>query len=194
MRLYLTVMLTAVIFLIQGCSEKKTPNTFEKPKLEKQNIDELNHQVNIFLNKKYAIDIQEELEQNVHYDLEYVNTPLNTYAFVLFKNSFMFCGSGGCSVKVLEYKNESILEIESLTLVSASIYLVHDLSPSGFSKIVVPVSYLDETKWATYYNVYNPFAKEEHRGVYPQDIGYKELKMILNDRKLSIKLFTNVEK
>ncbi len=212
MKLYLIGFLSLGVLLIGGCSKPKTPQIIDKPKpevttpqvLEKpkiivkpkveiKNIDAINHNVNLFLNKKYALDMKEELHQNIHYDLEYVNTLTKTYIFVLFRYSFMFCGSGGCSGLMLEYKDGNILEIESLTLIKSSIYLIHNLSENGFSKIVIPVSFINGDQWGTYYNIYNPFTEEEHSSLYPKESGYKELKRLLDSRKTSIKLFENEE-
>ncbi len=198
MKIYILIFVSMSILFMQGCSQRKAIKLIEEPPREKpkkkkilkiKNLDELNEKVNIFLNKIYANDIKEPLVKNIHYDLEYVNVSSKTHVFVKFKNSFMFCGSGGCSAKMLEYNGEIFEEIESFSLIKSSIYLLHEKTPNGFSKVIVPVSYIDGTNWSRYYNVYEPFTQNETQSVYPKDIGYKELNSVVNSRKKSIKLF-----
>ncbi len=208
MKIYILLFVIMSVLFTQGCSQKKALKPVEEPlkgklllekppkeepkkekKLEIKNLDELNERVNVFLNDTYGEDMKEALVQNVHYDLEYVNVNAKTYVFVKFKNSFMFCGSGGCSAKMLEYKNDAFKELESFSLIKSSIYLIHERSPNGFSKAFIPVSYIDGLKWSIYYNVYEPFSQNETQSVYPKDVGYKELQAIMKNRKKSIKLF-----
>ncbi|RLA74547.1 MAG: hypothetical protein DRG78_21230 [Epsilonproteobacteria bacterium] len=198
MKIYILAFVIMSILFTQGCSQKKVIKPIaeppiEKPKQEKilevKNLDELDEKVAIYLNILYAEDIKEPLVQNIHYDLEYVTPNTKTYIFVKFKNSFMFCGSGGCSAKMLEHKNDMFEEIESFTLIKSSIYLIHEKTSNGFSKVAIPVSYIDGMNWATYYNIYEPFSQNEIKSIFPKDIGYKELKIAIQDRKKSIKLF-----
>jgi len=203
MKIYLLVLTVVGMLFTQGCSQKKVIKPTKEPITEKPitktsepekilevtNLNELDKNVAIYLNAHYAEDMKEPLVQNSHYDLEYVVVSAKTYVFVKFKNSFMFCGSGGCSAKMLEYKNDTFEEIESFTLIKSSIYLIHEKTPNGFSKVVIPVSYIDGMNWATYYNIYEPFSQNETKSIFPKDIGYKELKIAIEDRKKSIKLF-----
>ena len=207
MKQFITVFIVLLVLLIQGCSQKKTPIIVEEapqkiqkkePKkrviiLQVENIEKVNQEINIFLNEQYSEDLKERLLQGTHYDLEYVKTASKTYVFVRFKNSFLFCGSGGCSAEMLEYKSESFTKIESFTLVKSSIYLMHDYLTEGFSQVVVPVSFMDEKGWSTYYNIYEPFSENETRSIYPNTREYKELKADLSSRKKSIKLFLENE-
>ena len=211
MKKSIVLIVSLLIILIQGCShkemlivekypEKKLEKEIKKeePKeivqvLEIKNIEDVDQRMNVYLNERYGEDIKERLLQGTHYDLEYVNTQSKTYIFVKFKNSFLFCGSGGCSAKMLEYEDERFKEIESFTLIRSSIYLLHDSSTVGFSQIVVPVSYIDGTQYSTYYNIYEPFSENEHIGLYPKDRDYKRLQADLKSRKKSIKLFKEEE-
>ena len=121
---YLAVLIAIYGFLIQGCSQKKIQKevqskeiqSYEVQALKIKNLEELNEKVNLFLNEGYSKDTGEPLVQNTHYDIEYVYTESRTYVFVKFKNSMLFCGSGGCSGKLLEYVSGSFKEMESLTL------------------------------------------------------------------------------
>jgi len=203
MKKNMILILGLLILVFQGCSHKETPKPkkeqvkeVKKPEviiLKIDNIDALNQRVNSYLNGLYAKDIEETLLQGSHYDIEYVHTQSKTYIFVKFKNSFLFCGKDGCLVKMLEYKSELFLELESFTLSKSSIYLLHDNSTEGFSVIVVPMSYFDEAQYKTYYNIYEPFSENDNRKIYPQDREYKELQTILSSRKKSIKLFLEEE-
>ena len=207
MKIYIFVLTVIGMLLTQGCSQKKVIKPTKEPMTEKpiikkpepekilevKNLDELDKKIAIYLNIYYAEDIKEPLIQNSHYDLEYVVVNAKTYIFIKFKNSFMFCGSGGCSAKMLEYKNDTFEEIESFSLIKSSIYLIHEKTPNGFSKVVIPVSYIDGMNWATYYNIYEPFSQNEIKSIYPKDIGYRELKIATQDRKKSIKLFGKVK-
>ena len=211
MKKYTILIVSLFTLMIQGCSYKETPKFEKKPEiqlekelkieepkkivqvLEIKNMQELNQRVNSYLNERYSEDIKERLIEGTHYNLEYVNTQSKTYIFVKYKNSFLFCGSAGCSAAMLEYKEKSLKEIESFTLVKSSIYLIHDYSTIGFSKIVVPVSFLDEAQWSIYYNVYEPFSQNDNSSLYPNDREYKELKAYLSSRKKSIKLFMEEE-
>ncbi len=186
MRKYSLLLTIALILLMQGCSQKEA---LTLPIKEIKNIDEINQKVNVYINKKYGEDVREKLLQNIHYDLEYINTITKRYIFIKFKNSFIFCGSGGCSAKMLEYAENKIGEIESMTLIRSSIYLIHDNSESSFSQIVVPVTFMDGPNYSTYYNVYEPFSDGETHDIYPSMQGYKELQRVLKTRKESIKLF-----
>jgi len=210
MKKYTILILSLFILIIQGCSHKVTPKLEKKEEKELQkievqkeedrlvtlkvnNIDEINQRVNSYLNELYAKDIEEKLSQGTHYDIEYVHTKSKTYLFVKFKNSFLFCGKDGCLVKMLEYENEKFIELESFTLELSSIYLLHDNSNEGFSVVVVPMSEFDESKYTTYYNIYEPFSENEYISIHSKDRAYKELEADIKSRKKSIKLFFEEE-
>ena len=201
------------MFFIQGCSQKseikptvqvqEKIKTKIKPMKEKkknifidiENVDALDKKINLFINEKYGVNMAEQLVSGIHYDLEYVNTAIKTEVFVKYKNSIMFCGSGGCSGEMIEYKDDTLKHIESFTLIKSVIYLIHDLSKHGFSKVVIPVPYLDENdEYAIYYNVYEPFSSKDNESVYSNAQAYKELEHLLKSRKSSIKLFEEMSK
>lgn len=195
-----TVFLLSLVIsmlLIQGCSQRnltKEKEVSEPSILQIENLDELKQKVNSFINEKYTQDIAQKLSLGINYDTEYINTVNKTEVFIKYKNSMFFCGTGGCSGEMLEYENGTLKHIESFTLINSSIYLIHKLSDYGFEKIVIPVNYIDENEdKAVYYNIYQPFTLNENQSLYPNDIGYDELKSCVTDRKKSIKLFEKIE-
>jgi hypothetical protein len=200
MQIFIIFFTIIVLFFIQGCSQKnptptKAIQAHTNDTLDNAiNIHHIDEKINHFINKKYNLEADKRLIFGVNYDTEYVKTASKTVIFIKYKNTLLLCGNKGCSGEMLEYVNDEVVSSETFMLIDSEIYLIHDFTPYGFSKVVIPNSYLNKKgEYSQYYNIYEPFSEKENENIYPGSEVYKVLTPLLNDRKKSIKLFPSSE-
>lgn len=150
-----------------------------------------------YINKKdgeYAKDFQiQELKHNRDYYVAFVG---DSSIFIYYKGR-PYCASGGCSASLIEIDDKGeIFEKASFTGVRPPLRILKESSKEGFSKVIIPVTYIgDSQAWETYYNVFTPYEVEGYRDtgaskIYREgDKEFIEIKKILEEKREIIELF-----